>query len=423
MEIRKFLGHAFSVGAISIGDRIVTIVLGVVLARSMGPEDYGLYALVMVWIGLLIIPAKLGVPELITRELSILSGRGGDLPVGHLLARGGLRVLAASAILGAFAAWWLHLGTGISGTLLLLSAAAIMVAWPILDVILAGVRGLGQPTAFQALGTLLPSTATLALAALFMASFPAFSPETALAARAMAIASAIGLTLGYLRLKVKNCPLQDTSRTGHVLPWRLGLSFVLLAALNNAMMRADVLILGFLGSSQQVGLYRVAAEGALLVGFAYSIASSILAPEYAKLQGTKETANLQKTVKFSARLIFLGGAPVSLVLISFPTFFISLIFGAEYTDATIALQILAAGHLVTLLFGDPVFVLSMGAHQRQAVVGFSIGLVSCVLLAVLLIPPKGIAGAAIASSAALIVMRLYLYIACRRMVGVDCSIF
>jgi O-antigen/teichoic acid export membrane protein len=423
MEIRRFLGHAFGVGAISVGDRVVTIALGVVLARTMGPEDYGLYALVMVWIGLLIIPAKLGVPELITRELSILSGRSRSLPVWHFLACGGVRVLAASCILGVLAVWLLHLAAGISDTLLLISAGAIMVAWPLLDVVLAGVRGIGLPTAFQALGTLLPSAATLALVALCMIFFPALTPGEAATARAIGLMAAISVTLGYLCFKVKIYNPLGSVRTAVPPPWRLGLSFVLLAALNNGMMRADVVVLGFLGSSLQVGLYRVASEGALLVGFAYSIASSILAPEYAKLQGMKEHERLQKTVKFSARLIFLGGAPVSLALICFPAFFISLIFGAEYADAAIALQILAAGHLFTLLLGDPVFVLSMGAHQQQAIVGFSVGLISCLLLSATLIPFNGIAGAAIASSAALIIMRLHSYICCRRMIGVDCSIF
>src|SRR3954451_21338917 len=49
---------------------LVTLLVGVQLARRIGPEGYGIYGTVMAIVALLVVPAQLGLPQLLTRELS-----------------------------------------------------------------------------------------------------------------------------------------------------------------------------------------------------------------------------------------------------------------------------------------------------------------------------------------------------------------
>src|SRR5687767_9984709 len=58
--------------------------MGIILARWMKPEGFGAYAFVIAAVGLLVLPAKLGLPELLTRDIAAERGRRGGLDIRRL---------------------------------------------------------------------------------------------------------------------------------------------------------------------------------------------------------------------------------------------------------------------------------------------------------------------------------------------------
>ena len=74
MQLKSFLRLASGVGAINVMDRALGLVLGIVMARWLGVEGYGTYAFVMSVVVLLLILARLGLPDLLMREIA--AGRG-----------------------------------------------------------------------------------------------------------------------------------------------------------------------------------------------------------------------------------------------------------------------------------------------------------------------------------------------------------
>lgn len=70
MQLRNLIQLTASVGAIGLLDRAVAVGLGIIFARWLGPTEFGAYAFVVTAIALLCIPAKLGIPELLTRDIA-----------------------------------------------------------------------------------------------------------------------------------------------------------------------------------------------------------------------------------------------------------------------------------------------------------------------------------------------------------------
>lgn len=54
--------------AIKVLSMTLTLVLAILLARLLGPEKYGIYTYVFALVSLLVVPAQLGLPELVVRE-------------------------------------------------------------------------------------------------------------------------------------------------------------------------------------------------------------------------------------------------------------------------------------------------------------------------------------------------------------------
>ena len=62
--------------AVRIGGIGVTFLVGVQLSRYLGPAGYGVYGTVMAIAALLIVPAQLGLTQLVTREIAVTISNG-----------------------------------------------------------------------------------------------------------------------------------------------------------------------------------------------------------------------------------------------------------------------------------------------------------------------------------------------------------
>ncbi len=424
MHLRDFLRRAAGVGSISLLDRAAAVGLGVIFARWLGPTEFGAYSFVIATVGLLLLPARLGIPELLTRDLA--ASRGGQMawPLVGTVTKGYFLVaLAALATIGV-GQIVLHFLPSTPLTELMKLGLWIILPNALFEVSTGILRGLGRTFAYQFYGTLLLTLVTLAVGAAIMVIADRYEAPIAIEARVLALCGLLCAAALHLWTIVRHHQHRDPALVpSSAMLLRTGFGFMLNAMLYMALMRIDIVVLGLIADETSVGLYRVAVEGGLLVAFAYGASITVLGPEYAKLHASKDMAALQRLSRQTARLILLVGGAAAAVMILFSYPIIQIVFGPDYTPAGAALSVLAAGHFVTFFFGDPIHLLNMTGHHNRITAIVAIGLVISVGCCLLFVPSLGIVGAGLSASLALVTYRALAYRAVYKTLGINCGVF
>jgi O-antigen/teichoic acid export membrane protein len=158
--------------------------------------------------------------------------------------------------------------------------------------------------------------------------------------------------------------------------------------------RLDLVLLGALGSLEEVGVYSVAVGFAEVVWFGANAVISILLPHLAgvdaALVASRTTAALRAAIVSTAVLAVV--CSIGLALLAEP------LFGPEFAAAPIALAVLAPG--LVAMSGFKVFAVhSVATHRTSLAIALAAaGVTLNVVLNIVLIPPFGGVGAALAST-------------------------
>jgi O-antigen/teichoic acid export membrane protein len=160
----------------------------------------------------------------------------------------------------------------------------------------------------------------------------------------------------------------------------------------------DTLMLGSLSTIKDVGIYRAASQVPFVMTFFLIAISSIYAPIAANLFHKKEMSRFANMFKTTTRWISYAVIPI-FVFILFSAKEIMMLFGKGYAETGyIIIIILSFGQLVNCVTGSVGYTLTMTGKQGIALI-FSITLLAVnIVLNLLLIPKYGVLGAAIASS-------------------------
>ncbi|MGI3130183.1 oligosaccharide flippase family protein [Halopseudomonas pachastrellae] len=159
------------------------------------------------------------------------------------------------------------------------------------------------------------------------------------------------------------------------------------------------LMLGVWGTTTEVALFASAQRTAMLTSFVLVAVNAIAAPRFAAMHRQGDMQGLRRTALLSVRLMLLAALPIVLFMLLFPEWLMGL-FGPEFIDAAPALVILVVGQFVNIATGSVGFLLSMTGHERQLRLNVFIGATLGVGLGLLLIPAHGLLGGAIATAVA-----------------------
>jgi O-antigen/teichoic acid export membrane protein len=185
----------------------------------------------------------------------------------------------------------------------------------------------------------------------------------------------------------------------------------------------DIVMLGLFRSAEEVGVYRVSVVGASLVIFGLQIINMVVAPHFARLYSIGERDQLQRVVTASARIALFTALPAVLVFLLFGETLLQVVFGVEFARAYVPLTILAVGQLVNAGAGSVGYLLNMTGHERDTTRGVAIAAGMNVVLNVVLIPAFGMAGAAMATTASLVIWNVILWRAVRTRLGINSMAF
>lgn len=387
------------------GSTLLAFGASLLYARVLGPHGYGLYAYVLAWVGLLTIPASLGLPGYLVRE-------GAKVPesVRWLRRWADRRVLAAGAAAGLLLAAAALVPQAAGARWLFVIAAPL----PLLNS-LGSVRG----ALLQALGrvargqwpvlVLGPAVMLAALAILWLWRGQ-LDPTEVIAA--MTAAAFLPLVVNHLQLR--QAVSTPSGRVVDGARIRAALPFMWLGGLYLLSRRVDLVMLGAMKGGHETGVYAVVTRAAELVTLFLLAANGVLAPHIARLYHEDDRSLLQRLLSAAARRVFLLAAPLAILFIVAAHPLLDYLYGSGYAEGAIALQILAGAQLFNVLAGPTGTILNMTGHEHLSMWGVGLSVLLNIALNGVLIPLYGIEGAAIATGASLVAWNVLLWYWVRR---------
>lgn len=392
---------------LKIGGVVLALASNIVLARSLGPDEFGAYAFIISIFAFLNIPITLGLPEFLVREIAKFKVKQQWRPLKGLLLRANQSVLLfagggtlALAIIMSYSHWE-------EGALFFI-ALPLLVINSLNSIREATLRGLQHVILGQ-----LPDTTIKPLLFLFLIFVLWLAGARFDVAQVMGLQVFCALTAFLVGtfFVVKAMPESAKRANGEYATrlWLRGaLPFLFLGSVYFINNQVDIVMLGLMRSNAEVGIYKIAVQGAQLVIFILMAVNTTIGPVISELYDQKQLEKLKRVITLSARTVLAGSLPVGLVFILWGKPLVSFVFGAQYAGASVPLSILCVGQVVNAGMGSVGLILNMTGNEQDTLKGLVVSAVLNVGLNGILIPRFGVEGAAWATTISMVFWNLLL---------------
>ena len=399
-------------GGIVSANALLGLMLTVLLARALGPENFGFYTFHLSLILIMSIPVQAGLPALLIREVAQAKAKEKwSLILGiNNFATALVLVTSLSILIMAFLYFSFFDYSNARLDIYLLGAAIILVPCIALGAIRGAVsRALGEVIYGQ-----LPEMVIKPILLLgFVGALYLTDKQSVYSVMAGNIFSSLAaLVVGTLILRRILCSVvpQDikVAEYKNNLWFKSAIPFALIAGFNTLGSQLDVLMLGWLGTTKDVGIYKVASQLSQTVNLCLVAVGMITTPKIAGLFVDEKKHELQRFITQTARLILLISAPFFVFFLVFGEYCLKILFGASYSEAYGLLVVLLIGQFVNVLAGPVAVITNMNRKQWITAVAIIVSLFITYFLNLYLIPRHGAVGAAYASACALAFWNLFL---------------
>lgn len=426
-KLSYFVGGTIGLTAL----RLVSVGLGVtisaILARMLGAAEFGIFAFAISIATLLALPLTGGLPTLLVREIAAARADArpervvgvmhwGYMALFALIAGLVLLFSLAYAMGQTFKLWgWNNRQTEIA--LMVMALVPVMAFLHVQRGILSGherpvLGGLGEQL-FR----------PLAMLALLLATAPLLRLDSlgALGLQLVATVFAALVTMGLIgRVRMK-CDRRPEIQWRE---WAVALMpLTAISATTIVKNNTDILMLGVLQPPEEVGVYRIAAQMAVLASILMQILRSLAAPRIAADHARGDVEAMRLQFAYSGRIMSAAALAFVILFAVFGQSVLVLIFGPEYGSAFWPCFVLALGTLFSASCGLVGVALQVTRHAGLAARAAVMAAIVNVILNLVLIPPYGAVGAAIGTSIALVAMQAQLWWAARRALGLRTDIF
>ena len=293
--------------------------VGVQLARGLGPAGYGVYGLVMAVISMIAVPVEFGVPSLLTREVAANATRSDWGKVRGAVEWAQRTILQSFAIITLLMVAAFCLLSDLVANSLLLPGVVGLIYVPIAasaNLRSAALRGMQQLVKGDIPdGLVRPAiySALLAIAALTTGN--GLSPALAILLQVAAVGCSL-LFAAYLLKRVLPEAFYFSVPVITAKDWRrAALPMAMSEGLRIVQGQLPILVLAWMVPIAEVGLFRVASSMLMLLGMPTTLFNVIAGPVVAKLHAESDANRLQRLLTWSA----LGMAGMVLAL-SLPFF-------------------------------------------------------------------------------------------------------
>lgn len=222
-----------------------------------------------------------------------------------------------------------------------------------------------------------------------------------------AFAVALGFGSFFLYRTIKKSPKDDTQAEpepgmGDIFWYSLPTSFAgLLFVLTTW---GNRLFIGFFRDSQEVGIFQAVMQMTILLTVTLNAIDSILSPMFADYYHRQDQNNLEETYRVGAKWGLYISVPLFFGVVFSAPQILELAYGSAYLVGASSLILLACAQLFNIATGSVGMVVVMTGHQKKWLWMTVVMFVINVGLNLYLIPRYGIVGAAIATGLPIVVM-------------------
>lgn len=398
-NLRKIIGNTIWLFADRVLRMGVGLIVGVWVARYLGPDRYGIFNYAIAFVSLFVWLTHLGLNRIIVRDIvRFPDNKDETLGTAFVLKlMGGILTLCVSVLI----VTWIRPSEPQTHTMVAIVAiASIFQAFDTIEFWFQSQVESKYAIAAKSVAYFIVSflkIISIQIRAPLLAFTSIWSGEKILAALGLVIVYRIrghfirAWTFSWERAKT----LLSES-------WPLMISGIVIAIY----MKIDIIMLGQMLNDRAVGIYAVAVK---ISGLWYFVPASIVEsvfPSVVKAKDTSETLYYDRLQKLFNLMVAIG-YPVAISMTFLSTTVVWLLFGPEYTEAGRVLSVhIWAGLFVSLGLARGPWLISEGLTKLSAATS-ACGAVTNVALNILLIPRYGIMGAAIATVMAQLVATFF----------------
>jgi O-antigen/teichoic acid export membrane protein len=389
-----FLGTLFTMGA--------GYLVKVYVARVLGAEQLGIYALGMTMVNFVQMAGMLGLHGTAPRFVSAYNATGKfDELRGYLTRSTAVIVLlnllwAVALVLGGnWVARNLYHAPDLAQYIPLFAVLAVLGAVNVFYCqVLAGFKDIAKRTVItNFVGSPLVIVLTVMLLVLGAGMWGYLSAQIAssVVVVALLVAAARKLTPRQSRFSLATAPPLGAEVKS------MALAFLGMSALEFLVTQADKILLGLYLNPRVVGIYVLASTLSSFIPMILQSVNQIFAPVIADLHAQGKREVLQKLFQTLTKWVVGLTFPLACVMIVFAARLMR-IFGPDFESGWPVLVIGAVGQLVNCAVGSVGYLLLMSGNQKRLIkVQFAMTIIS-VAINISLIPILGIVGAALAAA-------------------------
>lgn len=404
---------------VRVGSALLALISQVLLARWMGRFQFGIYIYVWTWVLMIGALSDVGLSSAARRFIPEYTEIGA---VDRL--RG---FLSGSLLLGLGLATAIGLAGALGVTLFASRIAPYLLIPLYLACITIPIYGLVQVQAGIAQSYDWPNLALmpfyiwrqLAITSLVGACWLAGAPTDAVTAMLIAAGATWAVTIGQLvvldrRLKAK---VPRGPKRYEVKTWlKTSIPIFVVEGFYLLLTYVDILALEHFRSPGEVAVYYAAARLLAIVAFVYFAIAGATTHKFTQYHVTGDKERLARFFAETARWTFWPSLALCAGILALGRPLLSL-FGAGFTSGYAVMFILAVGLLARAAVGPAERLLNMLGERKQCAVVYAIAFAINLTLCTLLIPHLGIEGAGLATSSALVVESILLYLIAKRRLG------
>jgi O-antigen/teichoic acid export membrane protein len=288
------------------------------------------------------------------------------------------------------------------------------------DILLGATRGFGTMLPSAAIDLIIKPAVRVSL--LFAIVQVSHSPVIVAVGWAAPIVLSLALAAGSLHLLLRNSGEGGSTRPevedANVRAlasdfWRFALPQSLSGVLQVAVVWVDVVLLGALKSTHDAGTYATLSRYLLVGTLGLSAIALAIAPLMSSLLAEGELSRAGSVYRVVTAWIVASAFPIYFVMAVFSPVLMRL-FGGSFSGGAGPLTILSIAMLANIATGPVVMILLMGGRSGLLLVDSGVAFLVNVVLNVMLIPPYGMTGAAIAWSSGILAMNALALLQVRR---------
>jgi O-antigen/teichoic acid export membrane protein len=420
--VRRLAGAAFLIRVISAA---LTFVSQILLARWMGGFEFGIYIYGWTWVLLIGGMVDLGLGSAAQRFIPEYTERKSFALLRGFLSGSRWLALLFGTIAGAAGAIAVRALTPHIDPATVVPLYMSCAALPLFGVWSAQ-SGIARSYNWVSLG-LSPVYVQrpLLLLALIGLAYALGLPTDAITATAVGVFALVSVGLGQvIVLNRRLATVVDSGPKAYAARVWLTTSvpIFLVEAFYYLLNYSDIIVLKQFRSADDVAIYYAAAKTIALVSFIYYSVAQTIAHKFVEYDVSGDRAGLTAFLKQSVRLTFWPSLVVIVGLLALGHPLLRL-FGREFVAGYYLMFIIAIGLLARASVGPAERLLNMLGERRACALVYGASFAISLILCIVLIPRLGLAGAAIASSAALVFESASLFLVAKHRLGLHCFIF